>query len=67
MDKNLIDAVLLNTSRIGHGYAIGKHPVVMETIKSKGIAIELNPISNQVWNNSICFNSIFYIVTYISI
>lgn len=50
MDKNLIDAVLLNTSRIGHGYAIGKHPVVMETIKSKGIAIELNPISNQVCN-----------------
>ncbi|XP_041471477.1 adenosine deaminase AGSA-like isoform X1 [Lytechinus variegatus] len=48
VDRNLIDAVLLNTSRIGHGYAINKHPVVMETIKSKGIAIELNPISNQI-------------------
>nr|XP_054762256.1 adenosine deaminase 2-like [Lytechinus pictus] len=48
VDDNLIDAVLLNTSRIGHGFAITKHPSVMEIVKSKGIAIELNPISNQV-------------------
>ncbi|XP_071500332.1 adenosine deaminase 2-like [Diadema antillarum] len=48
VDRNLIDAILLNTSRIGHGYAINKHPGVMEAVKTKGIAIELNPISNQV-------------------
>lgn len=47
-DENLVDAVMLNTSRIGHGYAIDKHPMVMEVVKTKGIAIELNPISNQV-------------------
>lgn len=47
-DKNLIDAVLLNTTRIGHGYAIVKHPKVMEEVKKRDIAIEINPISNQV-------------------
>lgn len=48
MDMNLFDAILLNTSRIGHGFAITKHPVVMEIIKQKNIAIEVCPISNQV-------------------
>ncbi|XP_046384543.1 adenosine deaminase 2-like [Ischnura elegans] len=47
-DQNLVDAVLLNTSRIGHGYALLKHPLVMKTVKERGIAIEVNPISNQV-------------------
>ena len=43
-----MDAVLLNATRIGHGYALNKHPTVAQMIKSKGIAIEVNPISNQV-------------------
>ncbi|OWF44959.1 adenosine deaminase CECR1-like [Mizuhopecten yessoensis] len=47
-DNNLIDAVLLNTSRIGHGYALTKHPETMRLVKNKGIAVEVNPISNQV-------------------
>ncbi|GLV42711.1 Adenosine deaminase-related growth factor A [Carabus blaptoides fortunei] len=47
-DMNLVDAVLLNTTRIGHGYALVKHPVVMKEVKKRGIGIELNPISNQV-------------------
>ncbi|KAE8744958.1 hypothetical protein FOCC_FOCC008370 [Frankliniella occidentalis] len=50
IDFNLVDAVLLNTTRIGHGFAIDKHPKVMEVVKSRGIGIELNPISNQVLN-----------------
>lgn len=47
-DMNLVDAVLLNTTRIGHGYALVKHPAVMKEVKKRGIGIELNPISNQV-------------------
>ncbi|KAJ8970597.1 hypothetical protein NQ314_001131 [Rhamnusium bicolor] len=47
-DINLFDAVLLNTTRIGHGYAILKHPVIQEIVKELQIAIEICPISNQV-------------------
>lgn len=47
-DFNLVDAVLLGTKRIGHGYALTKHPKVLEVIKDKDIAIEVCPISNQV-------------------
>ncbi|KAH9489837.1 hypothetical protein Btru_037261 [Bulinus truncatus] len=48
VDYNLVDSVLMNATRIGHGYAIYHHPKVMEAILAKGIAVELNPISNQV-------------------
>ncbi|KAJ8970599.1 hypothetical protein NQ314_001133 [Rhamnusium bicolor] len=47
-DLNLVDAVLLNTSRIGHGFGLPKHPVLMEMVKARDISIELCPISNQV-------------------
>ncbi|RUS71572.1 hypothetical protein EGW08_020665 [Elysia chlorotica] len=47
-DMNLVDAVLLNASRIGHGFAALKHPKVMETIREQGIVIEVQPLSNQV-------------------
>ncbi|KAF5290658.1 hypothetical protein FQR65_LT01948 [Abscondita terminalis] len=47
-DYNLIDAIQLGTKRIGHGYAVPKHPLVMQAIKQRQIAIELCPISNQV-------------------
>lgn len=48
VDDNLVDAVLLNTTRIGHGYAINKHPMVKAAVENYDIAIEVNPISNQV-------------------
>ncbi|XP_055544118.1 adenosine deaminase 2 isoform X2 [Wyeomyia smithii] len=47
-DLNLIDAVLLNSRRIGHGYSLYKHPVLWKAVKSKGIALEVCPLSNQV-------------------
>ncbi|CAD6992435.1 unnamed protein product [Ceratitis capitata] len=47
-DWNLMDALLLNTKRIGHGYALPKHPNIWSTVKKRNIAIEVSPISNQV-------------------
>ena len=47
-DTNLIDAILMNTKRIGHGFSLYKHPVLWNAFKEKDIAIETSPISNQV-------------------
>ncbi|XP_004616763.3 adenosine deaminase 2 [Sorex araneus] len=47
-DKNLLDALLLNSTRIGHGFALSKHPAVLIDSWKKDIPIEVCPISNQV-------------------
>ena len=47
-NSNLYDSLLLGANRIGHGYAILKHPLLIEMYKAKGIALELCPISNEV-------------------
>lgn len=39
---------MLGTKRIGHGYGLAKHPKLIELIKQRNIAIEINPVSNQV-------------------
>ena len=47
-DQNLFDAILLGTRRIGHGFSLFKHPLLLEMVKSKKILIESCPISNEV-------------------
>lgn len=47
-DENLLDAILLGSKRIGHGYALIKHPSLLAAVKSRDIAIEVNVISNIV-------------------
>ena len=47
-DGNVLDALLLGARRIGHGFALPRHPYVVENIKSRGVCVELCPISNEV-------------------
>ncbi|KAL7919055.1 hypothetical protein ACQKWADRAFT_213843 [Trichoderma austrokoningii] len=47
-DGNLVDALLLGSKRIGHGFALVNHPYVMQQMKAKGICLELCPISNEI-------------------
>jgi adenosine deaminase CECR1 len=47
-NENLLDAILLDAKRIGHGIALFKHPLLMQIVKERDIAIEVCPISNQV-------------------
>lgn len=47
-DGNLVDALLLGAKRIGHGFALAKHPYVMQQMRSRGLCLELCPISNEI-------------------
>ncbi|XP_045539169.1 adenosine deaminase 2-A-like [Papilio machaon] len=47
-DENLVDAVLLGAKRLGHAYALPKHPQVLNEIIKKDIGLEVNVISNAV-------------------
>lgn len=47
-DHNLYDAILLGTRRIGHGYSLYKHPLLIDLVKEKKIMVESCPISNEV-------------------
>ena len=48
VDENVFDAVLLGTRRIGHGFTLYKHPLLIDMIKEKKILIESCPVSNEV-------------------
>lgn len=47
-DQNLFDAILLGTRRIGHGFSLYKHPILIDMVKEKRILVEACPISNEV-------------------
>ncbi len=46
--KNLYDAVLLDSKRIGHGFNLNFYPVLQEMIKEQNICLEICPLSNQI-------------------
>ena len=47
-DQNLFDAILFGTRRIGHGFSLYKHPLLIDVVKDKKILVESCPISNEV-------------------
>ncbi len=47
-DHNLYDALLFNTRRIGHGFSLFKHPLLIDMVREKQILVESCPISNEV-------------------
>ncbi|KAF9700500.1 hypothetical protein EKO04_001746 [Ascochyta lentis] len=53
-NSNLYDAVILDAKRIGHGFALMKHPHLVKRFKrdprkpGSGICVELCPISNEL-------------------
>ncbi|KAM8977903.1 adenosine deaminase 2 [Sarcophilus harrisii] len=48
IDENILDALILNTTRIGHGFALSRHPMARNISWNRDIPIEVCPISNQV-------------------
>lgn len=47
-DGNLVDALLLGSKRIGHGFALPRHPYIMDQMKRRNICVEVCPISNEI-------------------
>jgi len=47
-NTELYDAILLNSKRIGHGFALAKHPALIQMVKQKNICVEACPVSNRV-------------------
>ncbi|MBD3167280.1 hypothetical protein GF324_11825 [bacterium] len=46
-NRNLFDAILMGTRRIGHGYALERHPYLVQQVIERNICLEVCPISNQ--------------------
>mmetsp|Transcript_21947 Transcript_21947/g.55345 ORF Transcript_21947/g.55345 Transcript_21947/m.55345 type:complete len:265 (+) Transcript_21947:3-797(+) len=44
----IFDAVALGCERVGHGFALARHPALLEELLASGISLECCPISNQV-------------------
>lgn len=53
-DDNLFDAEMFNTRRIGHGFSLFKHPLLMDRYREKEIAVEVCLISNEALRLSTC-------------
>ncbi|PYH98711.1 adenosine deaminase family protein [Aspergillus ellipticus CBS 707.79] len=47
-DLNLVDAILFNTRRVGHGFSLYKHPKLIDEVVDNAIMVEVCPISNEV-------------------
>ena len=47
-DDNLVDAMLLGTKRVGHGFNLFQFPILEAMMRTNAVALEICPISNQL-------------------
>jgi hypothetical protein len=47
-NDNVLDAILFNTQRIGHGFNIAMRPSLVQELKNRDVCLEVCPISNQM-------------------
>lgn len=47
-DTNLFDALTLGTRRIGHGFSLYKHPLLMNMVRDRKVCVEVCPVSNEL-------------------
>lgn len=47
-NKELYDAILIGSKRIGHGFALAKYKKLIDLVKEKAICVECCPVSNRV-------------------
>jgi adenosine deaminase CECR1 len=47
-DSNLVDALLLNSKRVGHGLNLVYYPLIEKILVDKRIAVEVAPLSNHI-------------------
>lgn len=47
-NENVLDSILLQTKRIGHGLSVMRNEVVKNLVKAKDICVEINPLSNYL-------------------
>jgi len=47
-NKEIYDAVLRGTKRIGHGLALAKSPLMIDLVKKNNICLEVCPVSNRI-------------------
>lgn len=47
-DENLVDVIVLGSRRIGHAFALAKHPFLIKEVIKRNIALEVNVVSNSV-------------------
>ncbi|KAL1616817.1 hypothetical protein SLS54_008209 [Diplodia seriata] len=47
-NSNLYESVLLKAKRVGHGFALPKHPQLIQKFKDQDICVEICPVSNEL-------------------
>jgi adenosine deaminase CECR1 len=45
-NKNVVDAILLGSARLGHGINLSFNPAILDLVKERNVCVEINLVSN---------------------